>query len=79
MSLVVDDDKVHEQALEVARKLAAGAQSAIRFTKLALNNYYRQFGAAFDASLGFEFLGFFGPDAKEGVASHREKRPPRFA
>ena len=79
VSLVVDDDQVHEKALEVARKLAAGAQSAIRFTKLALNNYYRQFGAAFDASLGFEFLGFFGPDAKEGVASHREKRPPRFA
>jgi enoyl-CoA hydratase len=25
-----------------------------------------------------EFLGFGGPDAAEGVASHREKRAPVF-
>ena len=35
-------------------------------------------GPIFDASLGLEFLGFGGPDAAEGLASHREKRPPSF-
>jgi enoyl-CoA hydratase len=33
---------------------------------------------AFDASLAYEFYGFGGPDAAEGVASHREKRRPDF-
>ena len=35
-------------------------------------------GPVFDASLGLEFYGLSGPDAAEGLASHREKREPRF-
>ena len=35
-------------------------------------------GPAFDASLALEVLGFTGPEAKEGIASHREKRKPNF-
>jgi enoyl-CoA hydratase len=35
-------------------------------------------GPTFDASLALEVLGFTGPEAKEGVASHREKRKPNF-
>ena len=35
-------------------------------------------GPLFDASLALEFYGFGGPDAAEGAASHREKRPPVF-
>jgi enoyl-CoA hydratase len=79
VSLCVDDDAVHAKALDVATSLAAGAQSAIRFTKHTLNHWYRQQVAVFDASLAYEFLGFGGPDAAEGLASHREKRPPKFA
>jgi enoyl-CoA hydratase len=78
VSLCVDDDAVPERALEVAVKLAAGAQDAIAFTKHALNNYYRSFGPIFGASLAMEFYGFGGPDVGEGVASHRERRAPRF-
>ena len=66
------------RALEVARTLAGGAQSAIRWTKHTLNHWYRMMGPVFDASLALEFYGFGGPDAAEGLASHREKRPPRF-
>jgi enoyl-CoA hydratase len=33
----------------------------------------------FDASLAYEFLGFGLPDAQEGLASHQEKRAPRFS
>jgi len=78
VSLVVDDGQAQDKALEVAVTLAEGAQSAIRWTKLSLNNWYRMMGPTFDASLGFEFMGFGGPDAAEGLASHREKRSPRF-
>ena len=78
VSLCVDDELVHDRALEVAGTLADGAQSAIRWTKHTLNHWYRGMGAAFDASLAYEFLGFGGPDAQEGLASHREKRTPRF-
>jgi enoyl-CoA hydratase len=78
VSICVDDDEVQERALEVAVQLARGAQSAIRWTKQTLNNWYRAQSAIFDASLAYEFYGFGGPDAREGLASHTEKRPPRF-
>jgi len=78
VSLCVDDGELHERALEVAAKLARGSQSAIRWTKYALNNWLRAAGPTFDASLALEFLGFDGPDLAEGLASFREKRRPRF-
>jgi enoyl-CoA hydratase len=78
VSLCVDDAEVQDRALAVARSLATGAQSAIRWTKQALNGWYRMMGPLFDASLALEFYGFGGPDAAEGLASHREKRPPSF-
>jgi enoyl-CoA hydratase len=36
------------------------------------------FGPAFETSLGLEFIGFSGPDVREGLAAHREKRQARF-
>jgi enoyl-CoA hydratase len=78
VSLCVDDDELHPRALLVARSLAGGAQSALRWTKQTLNNWYRLVGPAFDASLALEFFSFGGPDAVEGLASHREKRDPSF-
>jgi enoyl-CoA hydratase len=78
VSLCVDDDQVQARALEVATQLAVGAQSAIRWTKHTLNHWYRAQSATFDASLAYEFLGFGLPDAREGLASHQEKRAPRF-
>jgi enoyl-CoA hydratase/carnithine racemase len=62
----------------VATKLAEGAQTSIRFTKYALNNWLRMMGPAFDASTALEMLGFLGPEVKEGLASHLEKRKPKF-
>jgi enoyl-CoA hydratase len=78
VSLCVDDDELFERALEVARSLARGSQSAIRWTKQTLNNWYRMSGPAFDASLALEFYGFGGPDVQEGVTARREKREPNF-
>lgn len=78
VSLCVDEGDVLPSAMEIAHELALGAQAAIRFTKHTLNHWYRTMLPAFDASLAYEFYGFGGPDAAEGVASHREKRPPVF-
>jgi enoyl-CoA hydratase len=64
--------------MEVVTKLVNGAPSAIRWTKYALNNWYRMAGPAFDASLALEMLGFTGPEPREGLASLQEKRTPEF-
>ena len=78
IALAVDDADLDAKALEVATRLAEGAQSAIRWTKYALNNWLRMAGPSFDASLALEFLGFTGPEAREGLASHMERRKPHF-
>lgn len=79
VSLCVEDHELHDKALAVARRLANGSPSAIRWTKYALNNWLRMAGPNFDTSLALEFLGFRGPDVKEGLASLREKRRPDFS
>jgi enoyl-CoA hydratase len=79
VTFCVDDDLVDERALEIAVKLAHGAPAAIRWTKQSLNNWVRAAWPAFEASLAFGILGFTGPEAVEGLAALREKRPPNFA
>jgi enoyl-CoA hydratase len=78
VSLVADDDKVVETALGIAERLVAGPPSAIRWTKWSLNNWLRQAGPTFDASLAMEFMGFSGPEVKEGMTALIEKRRPKF-
>ncbi|HHI82228.1 MAG TPA: enoyl-CoA hydratase/isomerase family protein [Rhizobiales bacterium] len=78
VSMVADDDEVVETAMGVCRKLAAGAPSALRWTKYSLNNWLRQAGPAFDTSLALEFMGFTGPEVKEGLDALRSKRRPDY-
>jgi enoyl-CoA hydratase len=78
VSLAVPEDQLVAKAFEVAEKLAAGSQTAIRWTKYALNNWLRLAGPTFDSSQALEFIGFSGPDVQEGIASLREKRSPKF-
>jgi enoyl-CoA hydratase len=78
VALCVEDDELQDKAIEIANRLVAGAPAAIRWTKYALNNWYRMAGPAFDASTALEMLGFASPEAVEGVASFREKRAPKF-
>ena len=67
-----------DEAMKVARKVAAGPRDATSWTKRALNLWVTQAAPAFDASLAFEMLNFMGHDAREGVAALKEKRKPKF-
>jgi len=78
VSLCVDADDLLPTAREIATELANGAAQAISWTKLSLNNWYRQAGPIFDASVAWEFHGFAGREIQEGLASHRERRTPDF-
>jgi enoyl-CoA hydratase len=78
VSRCVDDDAVVETAMDVARRLAAGSTTALRWTKYTMNSWLRSAGPAFDASVAYEMLGFTGPDVAEGVAAIEQKRRPVF-
>jgi enoyl-CoA hydratase len=78
IAVAVPDDQVLGSALDIARTLAAGSATAMRWTKHALNNWLRLAGPSFDTSLALEFLGFRLADAREGLAAVRDKRRPSF-
>jgi len=74
----VPDDEVLPEALNVARRLAAGSATAVQWTRRVMNHWLRQALPAFGESVALEMLGFLGPDAREGLAAVRERRDPRF-
>jgi enoyl-CoA hydratase len=78
VSLCEEDEMLMEKAIEVAERLATGAPTAVRWTKMALNGWLRHAWPIFESSLAYEALGFFGPEFKEGVGSHLDKRSPNF-
>ena len=78
VGMAVPDAEVLDRAFEVARTLAAGSTTAMRWTKHALNNWVRLAGPSFDTSLALEFLGFKLADVREGLAAARGKRPAAF-
>ncbi len=74
----VPDEEVVTEALAVAASLAAGSRTAVQWTKRALNQWLRSNAPVFGESLALEMLGFLGPDAREGLAALKERRPPTF-
>jgi enoyl-CoA hydratase len=78
VALCVDDASVYRTALDTANALAAGSQTALRWTKHALNNWLRLAGPSFDASLALEFLGMRLGDVRAGLDAVKAKRKPRF-
>ena len=78
VSKCVPDDQLMTVTLQIAERLSNGSASAIAATKRTLNHWVRAAAPIFESSLALEMLGFFGPDAREGLTSMRERRPPRF-
>ena len=78
ISMCVDDDQLQATALEVAVGLTQASPSALRWTKLSMNNWMQMAWPIFENSLALEILGFSGPDVVEGLKAYEEKRPPVF-
>src|SRR3954447_8447449 len=78
VSQCVPAAELEARSLEIASRLANGSQAALQHTKLALNNWLRAAGPAFDASLALEFLDMTGRDVAEGIAAVRDRRAPNF-
>ena len=78
VSKCVPDNELMPTALQIADRLANSSRSALAATKRTLNHWVRAATPIFESSLALEMLGFFSPDAREGLAAMQEKRPPRF-
>ena len=79
ISRCVPADRLMEEAVSVATRLATGPQHAVRLTKRALNNWLRLAGPTFDASAAYEMLTFFGDDVVDGVDAITAKRTPSYS
>jgi enoyl-CoA hydratase len=76
---VVPAAALQDEALAFARRLAAGAPLAVRYTKLCVNKLVKDaVNVALDASTALELATFRSADHAEALAAINEKRPPRF-
>lgn len=76
---VTPRERVLDEALAFAARLAEGAPLAVRYTKLAVNQWIKLVAhGAFDLSTALELVTFGSRDHEEALAALREKRPPRF-
>ena len=78
VSRCVPDERVLDEALEIAGKIARGPRQAARWTKRTLNHWLRTAIPAFDASIAYEMLSFMGDDVREGASALKERREPHF-
>ena len=79
VSLCVDDDEVQDAGARgrgAAGRAARRARSAGRSTRSTTGT--ARSGRCSTRRSRYEFYGFGGPDAAEGLAAHREKRAPDF-
>ncbi len=76
---VVPDDELLDAAMTCARRLAAAAPMALRYTKMSVNKLVKDaLGVAFDASTGYEMTTMLSEDHVEAVTAFQERRAPRF-
>lgn len=79
VNFVVDDDKVLDEAVALAERLAAGPARAIAASKAPLNAYLRFVSSVImPFSLTYEEATMRTDDHREAVSAFQEKREPRF-
>lgn len=76
---VVADDKLQDEAMSFAQRLAAGAPLAVQYTKLAVNKLIKDaLNVSFDTATALEIVTFQSEDHQEALAAIKEKRAPKF-
>jgi 2-(1,2-epoxy-1,2-dihydrophenyl)acetyl-CoA isomerase len=76
---VVPPDQLMDRTMELARELANGPQIAMRLLKRSVYNAAEMtFAQALDEIAAKTAISDHHPDAREGIASFREKREPTF-
>lgn len=79
VNAVTSRDRLAEESLAFAQRLANGAPLALRYTKQAVNKLVKDaLNVAFDTSTALEIVTFRSEDHQEALAAIREKRPPTF-
>ena len=78
ISLALPDEEVEARAVQIATQFANSAPAALRWTKIMLNHWMKQAAPIFEASLALEFIGFAGPEGREGMNAFLNKRKPEF-
>lgn len=75
----VPGEHLMTEAMALARRLAAGAPLAVRYTKLAINKLVKDaLNVAFDTSTALEMVTLQSEDHREALAAMRERRKPVF-
>ncbi len=75
----VPPDQLEARAMDLARELAAGPQVAMRLLKRSIYNAAEMsFAHALDDIASKTAVSDHHPDAREGMAAFREKRPAKF-
>lgn len=79
VSRVVPDDKLLEEAMALANRIAANPPQALRWTKrLIREGQHQRIESLLDLSGAFQDLAHHTSDHTEAVTAFFEKRPPQF-
>lgn len=76
---VTSFEELDAKVWQMAQRLEAGPQLAVRLTKMAINLVLEKLlDGAVDTHLGWETMSYLSADHKEAVKAMLEKRPPMF-
>lgn len=79
IAFAVDAGELDQAVTKYANRMGRGAQTAIRYTKIATNLALKQLlSSVFEAGVAFEGLSRHTDDYREGVTAFLEKRRPEF-